>query len=85
MNCTRRQRQQKAYGLKLLHRGPEVYFRGLIEISNMCRKNCLYCGIRRGNALVHRYEMTDEQVLQEAQFALDAGYGSVAIQAGERS
>lgn len=51
----------------------------------MCRKNCLYCGIRRGNAQVHRYEMTDGQVLQEAQFALDAGYGSVAIQAGERS
>ena len=71
--------------MKLEHRGPEVYFRGLIEISNRCRKNCLYCGIRAGNGCVQRYEMTDEQVLQEAQFALDAGYGSVAIQGGERN
>ena len=87
MDCTkgRRNLQQEAYALKLQHRGPQVYFRGLIEISNRCRKNCLYCGIRAGNAQVCRYEMSDEQVLREAQFALDAGYGSVAIQGGERS
>ena len=85
MDCTRRRRHEEALALKLEHRGPEVYFRGLIEISNKCRKNCLYCGIRGGNCNVQRYEMTDEQVLQEAQFALDAGYGSIAIQGGERS
>ena len=87
MDCTkgRRNLQQEAYALKLQHRGPQVYFRGLIEISNRCGKNCLYCGIRAGNAQVCRYEMSDEQVLREAQFALDAGYGSVAIQGGERS
>ena len=85
MDCTRRRRHGEALALKLKHRGPEVYFRGLIEISNKCRKNCLYCGIRGGNCNVQRYEMTDEQVLQEAQFALDAGYGSIAIQGGERS
>ena len=84
MNCTK-SRRDKAYELKLKHRGPEVYFRGLIEISNICRKNCLYCGIRRGNCNVERYEMSDAQVLQEAQFALDAGYGSIAIQGGERT
>ena len=77
--------RELAYALKLQHRGPQVFLRGLIEISNKCRKNCLYCGIRAGNGQVCRYEMTDEQVLQEAQFALDAGYGSVAIQGGERS
>ncbi len=85
MNCTKRQRDyKKAYALKLQHRGPQVFFRGLIEISNRCRKNCLYCGIRAGNCAVERYEMSDAQVLQEAQFALDAGYGSIAIQGGER-
>lgn len=76
--------RNEAYSLKLRHRGPEVFFRGLIEISNRCRKNCLYCGIRAGNCAVERYEMSDAQVLQEAQFALDAGYGSIAIQGGER-
>ncbi len=85
MDCTKRRRKiEEAYAVKLEHRGAEVYFRGLIEISNRCRKNCLYCGIRARNGCVQRYEMTDEQVLQEAQFALDAGYGSVAIQGGER-
>lgn len=84
MNCTKLQRE-KALALKLKHLGPEVFFRGLIEISNKCRKNCMYCGIRGGNCAVQRYEMSDEQVLQEAQFALDAGYGSIAIQGGERS
>lgn len=84
MDCTK-SRRDIAYELKLKHRGPEVYFRGLIEISNICRKNCLYCGIRRGNCNVERYEMSDGQVLQEAQFALDAGYGSIAIQGGERT
>ena len=39
MNCTK-SRRDIAYELKLKHRGPEVYFRGLIEISNICRKNC---------------------------------------------
>lgn len=81
----RKRLRDEAYRLKLLHRGPHVYFRGLIEISNICRKNCLYCGIRSGNASAQRYEMTDAQVLQEAQFALDAWYGSIAIQGGERS
>ena len=85
MNCINRQRKiEEAYALKLQHRGPQVFFRGLIEISNKCRKNCLYCGIRARNCAVDRYEMSDEQVLQEAQFALDAGYGSIAIQGGER-
>ena len=84
MNCTK-SRRDIAYELKLKHRGPEVYFRGLIEISNKCRKNCLYCGIRCGNCNVERYEMSDGQVLHEAQFALDAGYGSIAIQGGERT
>lgn len=63
----------------------KVYLRGLIEISNICRKNCLYCGIRCGNCTVQRYELSDEQILQEAQFALDAGYGSVVLQGGERT
>lgn len=61
-----------------------VYLRGLIEISNKCRKNCLYCGIRTGNCKVRRYEMSNEQILQAARFALDNGYGSVVLQAGER-
>ena len=61
-----------------------VYLRGLIELSNICRKDCLYCGIRCSNSKVVRYDLSDRKVLDLAQYALDNGYGSVVLQAGER-
>ncbi len=66
------------------YRGDEIYLRGLVEISNICCKNCLYCGIRRGNGNVTRYELTDDEILKEAKYAAEAGYGSVVLQGGER-
>lgn len=39
------------------HSGRSIYLRGLIELSNVCRNNCLYCGIRRGNCHVFRYNL----------------------------
>lgn len=65
--------------------GNKVYLRGLIELSNKCIKNCLYCGIRAANVGVPRYELSDEQVLMAARYAWESGYGSVAIQAGEQA
>lgn len=63
--------------------GDGVYLRGLIEYSNVCRKNCLYCGIRQGNESVERYTLTREQVLEASQFAYENRYGSVVLQGGE--
>ncbi|MBU4486672.1 MAG: [FeFe] hydrogenase H-cluster radical SAM maturase HydE [Candidatus Delongbacteria bacterium] len=65
--------------------GKKVYFRGLIEYSNICVKNCYYCGIRLGNKLQERYTMPDEEVLECAKFAYEQNYGSIVIQSGERS
>lgn len=76
--------RKKAYKIKVENRGEYVYFRGLIEISNKCRKNCLYCGIRCGNSKVERYELDEESVLRGARFAKEQRYGSVVIQGGER-
>ncbi|HNR95153.1 MAG TPA: [FeFe] hydrogenase H-cluster radical SAM maturase HydE, partial [Kiritimatiellia bacterium] len=47
-----------AYAMKLKQVGPKVYFRGIIEYSNICEKNCYYCGIRRDNRKVRRFQMT---------------------------
>ena len=66
---------RKSFLKKKEYRGEEIYLRGLVEISNICRKNCLYCGIRRGNGNVARYELTDEEILKDVKFAADAGYG----------
>jgi biotin synthase len=55
----------------------------LIELSNRCRKDCLYCGIRKSNLSVKRYSLTDEEILNAARFAHDQKLGSVVLQAGE--
>lgn len=63
--------------------GKKVYFRGLVEFSNICRKDCLYCGIRRSNTHVNRYNITDDEILQAIDFAYKSKYASVVLQSGE--
>lgn len=63
--------------------GAFTYYRGLIELSNRCAKDCLYCGIRNSNHNVVRYDMPDELVVEAAERAYELGLGGVALQAGE--
>lgn len=77
--------RDEAYKLKVQSLGKIVYFRGIIELSNICAKNCFYCGIRKDNPEVIRYFLSDEEVMRAAQFAFDSGYGSIVLQGGERS
>ncbi len=65
--------------------GSKVYFRGLVEYSNICSKDCFYCGVRLSNKNIERYQVNDEEVIQAAQFAYDQGFASMVIQSGERS
>jgi biotin synthase len=65
--------------------GNKVYFRGLIEFSNICSKDCLYCGIRKSNYNVMRYEATDEEILEACTFAWENKFASVVLQSGEIS
>ena len=76
--------REEAYRVKVANVGPEVYLRGLIEISNICAKNCLYCGIRR-DIRCQRYELSEEEVLATARIAAQRRFGSVVIQGGERT
>ncbi|MDR2929154.1 MAG: [FeFe] hydrogenase H-cluster radical SAM maturase HydE [Cytophagaceae bacterium] len=66
-------------------KGNKVHFRGLIEFSNICTKDCYYCGIRKSNHNTHRYTLLHEEILNAADFAFRNGYGSVVLQSGERS
>ena len=63
--------------------GDAVHLRGLVELSNICNRNCLYCGIRRDNHSITRYRITAEEVLECAQKAADFGFGSLVLQGGE--
>lgn len=76
---------EKAYEIKSRYVGTTVYFRGLIELSNICEKNCFYCGIRKENRNIERYMMSEEEVLRASKEAWQWGYGSVVLQAGEIS
>lgn len=75
----------KALKVKLARLDNYVHLRGLIELSNICRKSCLYCGVRSDNPNVERYTLSEDEVVECARLAHQLGYGSVAIQSGERS
>ncbi|WP_163469703.1 [FeFe] hydrogenase H-cluster radical SAM maturase HydE [Fusobacterium sp. IOR10] len=76
---------EKAYEIKLKYRSNKVFYRGLIECSNICIKNCKYCGIRNENKKVDRFILSKEDILDSAKIIYDSGYASMAIQAGERN
>jgi biotin synthase len=76
---------EKAREEKAAYVGKKVYFRGLIEYSNYCKKNCYYCGIRAGNSRYARYQMTDNEVMEAVNYAFENDYASIVIQSGERS
>ncbi len=74
---------KKSAEVKEEYIGKKVWFRGLIEFSNVCAKDCLYCGIRKGNKNLDRYNLSDDEILTAAKFAFDNRYGSIALQSGE--
>jgi biotin synthase len=74
---------ERAIEVKQEYVGNTVYFRGLIEFSNICSKDCLYCGIRKGNKNTQRYDISDEDILAGVKFAYENNYASVVLQAGE--
>lgn len=74
---------KEALAVKLKYVGRKVFFRGLVEFSNVCSKDCYYCGIRRSNSLVNRFNLSDNEIIEAAKFAYDNNYGSVVIQGGE--
>jgi len=73
----------KADKIRKKYVGDEVHLRGLIEFSNYCRNNCLYCGIRRDNKHIKRYRMEMDEILNTAILASRMGYKTVVLQSGE--
>ena len=71
--------QEAAYKKTTELMGNKVYYRGLIEVSNVCTVDCRYCGIRKDNYGVHRYTLTKDEILGAAMFAAENGYGSICL------
>lgn len=74
-----------AYRVKERYVGKVVYFRGIIEFSNLCVKNCYYCGIRKGNRQVERFSLSEKEILETAEWIFENQYASLVLQSGERA
>jgi biotin synthase len=66
-----------------LNIGDDVHLRGLLEISNICARDCQYCGLRAGNTGLERYRMPEDEIMECVHEALSYRYGTVVLQAGE--
>ncbi len=72
-----------AYEVKVRHSGKVVNLRGIIEMGNICAKDCYYCGIRKGNENTERFELDEPTILRAVQRNIDLHYGSIVLQSGE--
>ncbi len=63
--------------------GDEVHLRGLIEFSNICKRQCKYCGLRSANKEIERYRILKDEILTYVQSAVNMGYRTVVLQSGE--
>ena len=70
---------------RIRHRiyGKDVYIRGLIEFTNYCGNDCLYCGIRRSNKKADRYRLTKEDILECCETGHSLGFRTFVLQGGE--
>lgn len=73
----------RARAVRDAHYGRKVYIRGLIEYSNYCKNDCLYCGIRRSNRSAERYRLSKEQILDCCRTGYALGFRTFVLQGGE--
>ena len=74
---------KQAQEVALRHFGNKIYIRGLIEVSNCCRNNCYYCGIRKGNPNIERYRLNLESILDCCRQGYKLGFRTFVLQGGE--
>ena len=75
---------QQAFRTKCRVVGSQIYIRGIVEFSNICEKNCFYCGIRKNNQEVERFLMPEDEIVAVSLQAHGKGFGSILLQSGER-
>ena len=75
--------EQKARETAVVVYGKKIYVRGLIEFTNHCRNNCLYCGIRAQNANIRRYRLSNDEIISCCENGYRLGYRTFVLQGGE--
>ena len=74
---------QEANEVRKKYVGDGVHLRGLIEFSNICKCNCLYCGLQSSNKHVNRYRLSKDEILDIAKKGVDEGFKTIVLQSGE--
>ena len=74
---------QTAAAVRQKHYGKDVYIRGLIEFTNYCKNDCLYCGIRHSNQKAQRYRLSEEDILECCRHGYELGFRTFVLQGGE--
>ena len=74
---------EKAHKTRLKYFKNKVYIRGLVELTSFCKKDCLYCGLRRTNKNAQRYRLSKEEVLECVRAGDKLGYKTIVLQGGE--
>lgn len=75
--------REKAVEARKKHYSNTVFIRGLIEISNHCKNDCYYCGIRKSNTQCTRYRLSKEEILECARVGYKLGFRTFVLQGGE--
>ena len=70
---------------RIVHFGEGIFIRGLVEFTNVCKNDCLYCGIRKSNQDIVRYRLTPQQILECLEQGYAAGFRTLVLQGGEDS
>ncbi len=65
------------------YKGDSIHIRGLVEFSNICKRNCYYCGLRCENKKIKRYRLTSNEIKECGQYAVKLGYKTIVLQSGE--
>lgn len=63
--------------------GKKIYFRGIVEFTNVCKNDCYYCGIRAGNRNCQRYSLDKEDILACCEDGYEHGFRTFVLQGGE--
>lgn len=74
---------ERADSLRRQNMGDEIYIRAIVEFSNICAYNCLYCGIRASNRNVSRYSMTADEIVESALLMEENKLSTIVLQSGE--
>ena len=74
---------ETAKGVSVQRFGRGIYIRGLIEFTNICRNDCLYCGIRKSNRNIRRYMLADNEIIDRCSCGYGLGFRTFVLQGGE--